>query len=175
MNSSLIKHFPISGQKFHYPFVVVSCHLLFKFLMAALLRSIYKCWTGQSRPILACNVYVKRMSIVGIVSALDIGLSNWSYEFISVLLYTMTKSSSVIFILCFSILFGLERARSSLITVILFIATGLFMLTYKSTQFNMTGFLMVLAASLLGGIRWTMAQMLMQRNEYGKCTCEIVE
>lgn len=141
---------------------------MFKFLMAALIRFVWREYTGKSRPALPPDVYVKRMSAVGIVSALDIGLSNWSYQFITVLLYTMTKSSSVIFILCFSILFGLERARPSLAAVVMFIASGLFMLTYRSTSFNMIGFLMVLGASLLGGIRWTLAQLVMQKNEYGK-------
>jgi solute carrier family 35 protein C2 len=141
--------------------------------MAALIRFAIHRYTGIPRPILSPDVYVKRMSAVGIVSALDIGLSNWSYQFITVLLYTMTKSSSVIFILCFSIMFGLERARPSLAAVITFIASGLFMLTYRSTSFDMVGFLMVLAASLLGGIRWTLAQLVMQKNEYGKRTLSL--
>ena len=79
----------------------------------------------------------------------------------------MVKSTCIVFILCFAILFGLEKKRSSLILVILLISAGLFMFTYKSTQFNTTGFLLVLGASFLGGLRWTMAQLIMQRTELG--------
>jgi hypothetical protein len=43
------------------------------------------------------------------------------------------------------------------------IAGGLCMFTYKSTDFNLTGFLMVLGAAFLAGIRWTYNQMLMQK------------
>jgi len=51
--------------------------------------------------------------------------------------------------------------------VVLLIAGGLFMFTYKSTQFNVEGFALVLGASFIGGIRWTLTQMLLQKAELG--------
>ncbi|NWJ03242.1 S35C2 protein, partial [Crypturellus undulatus] len=100
-------------------------------------------------------------------TSLDIGLSNWSFLYITVSLYTMTKSSAIIFILLFSLLFKLEEVRVALVLVVLLIAGGLFMFTYKSTQFNTQGFMLVLCASFLGGIRWTLTQILMQKAELG--------
>ncbi|MEQ2272521.1 hypothetical protein XENORESO_018866 [Xenotaenia resolanae] len=41
------------------------------------------------------------------------------------------------------------------------------MFTFESTQFNMEGFIMVLLASFIGGIRWTLTQVLMQKAELG--------
>ncbi|XP_021094680.1 solute carrier family 35 member C2 isoform X5 [Heterocephalus glaber] len=58
-------------------------------------------------------------------------------------------------------------ARAALVLVVLLIAGGLFMFTYKSTQFNVEGFALVLAASFIGGIRWTLTQMLLQKAELG--------
>ena len=55
-----------------------------------------------------------------------------------------------------------------LIVVVLLIASGLFMFTFKSTQFNMKGFIMVLLASFIGGIRWTLTQVLIQKAELGQ-------
>jgi solute carrier family 35 protein C2 len=52
--------------------------------------------------------------------------------------------------------------------VVLLIAGGLFMFTYKSTQFNVEGFALVLGASFIGGIRWTLTQMLLQKAELGE-------
>lgn len=43
------------------------------------------------------------------------------------------------------------------------------MFTYKSTQFQLNGFLLVLSASMLSGLRWTLSQKLMQRKESCKC------
>lgn len=56
-----------------------------------------------------------------------------------------------------------------LIIVVLLISGGLFMFTFESTQFNLEGFIMVLLASFLGGIRWTLTQVLMQKAELGQC------
>ncbi|KFP17505.1 Solute carrier family 35 member C2, partial [Egretta garzetta] len=100
-------------------------------------------------------------------TSLDIGLSNWSFLYVTVSLYTMTKSSAILFILLFSLLFKLEEVRVALLLVVLLIAGGLFMFTYKSTQFNAQGFVLVLCASFLGGIRWTLTQILMQKAELG--------
>lgn len=54
-----------------------------------------------------------------------------------------------------------------MVLVVLLIAGGLFMFTYKSTQFNTQGFVLVLCASFLGGVRWTLTQILMQKAELG--------
>ncbi|XP_005002858.1 solute carrier family 35 member C2 isoform X2 [Cavia porcellus] len=79
----------------------------------------------------------------------------------------MTKSSAVLFILIFSLIFKLEELRAALVLVVLLIAGGLFMFTYKSTQFNVEGFALVLGASFIGGIRWTLTQILLQKAELG--------
>ncbi len=49
------------------------------------------------------------MTAVAVFSALDISLSQWSFEYITVALYTMTKTTSVLFILAFALMFRLER------------------------------------------------------------------
>ena len=85
------------------------------------------------------------------VASLDIGLSQWSFEYIDVALYTITKSTSIVFILMFAILFRLEKKHWSLIVIVLMISSGLAMFTYKSTDFVLIGFLMVLSASFLSG------------------------
>lgn len=57
--------------------------------------------------------------------------------------------------------------RCSLILVVLFISVGLFMFTFESTQFNAVGFTLVLLASFISGMRWTLAQIVLQRSETG--------
>ena len=47
------------------------------------------------------------------------------------------------------------------------ISGGLVMFTYESTQFNFIGFVLCLIASLTSGVRWTMAQMIMQKSKLG--------
>lgn len=154
-------------KEFHFPLTVVICHLVVKFILSGIIRLAYQICTGKPRILLTWSVYVKQLAITGVASALDIGFSNWSFEFITVSLYTMTKSTCIIFILGFSLVFGLEKRRCSLVFIVLLIALGLFMFTYQSTQFNTEGFLLVLSASFLAGLRWTLAQLVMQRKDVG--------
>lgn len=179
-------------QRFHYPLIIVVCHLIIKFLLASLFRLIYRQTTGITRITLHWKDNVRRISLPGIASALDIGFSNWSFEFITISLYTMAKSTCIIFILAFALLLDLEKKvnyqlinyliieiyyfisffsyqRLSLIVIVSLISIGLFMFTYKSTQFQLNGFLLVLSASMLSGLRWTLSQKLMQRKE--SCMC----
>ena len=57
--------------------------------------------------------------------------------------------------------------RCSLVLVVCLIAGGLFLFVYESSQFNLEGFILVLLASFLGGIRWTFSQILAQKKELG--------
>ncbi|XP_010873817.2 solute carrier family 35 member C2 [Esox lucius] len=152
---------------FHYPLFMTLVHLTIIFCLSTLTRSAMQCWTGKPRVMLNWTDYLSKVAPVAMATALDIGLSNWSFLFITISLYTMTKSSAVLFILFFSLVFKLEEPNPYLIVVVLLIASGLFMFTFESTQFNLEGFLMVLLASFIGGIRWTLTQVLMQKAELG--------
>lgn len=152
---------------FHYPLFMTLVHLTIIFILSALTRRALLCSTGKQRVVLGWGDYLYKVAPTALATALDIGLSNWSFLFITISLYTMTKSTAVLFILFFSLIFKLEEPNPFLVVVVLLISCGLFMFTYKSTQFNLEGFVMVLLASFIGGIRWTLTQLLMQKAELG--------
>ena len=79
----------------------------------------------------------------------------------------MTKSTTIIFILIFSLVFKLEKKSWTLVLIVMLISAGLSMFTYEATEFNALGFILVLIASLVSGVRWTMAQLFMQHSESG--------
>jgi len=149
---------------FHFPLITSSIHFLTVFLISGLARIVFKSCKDKNT-YLSWSNYFKNVVVTGVASALDIGLSNWSFVFITVSLYTMVKSSAVIFILGFALIFKLEKPKVSLIFVILLISSGLFMFVFKSSQFDLEGFLLVLGASFLGGLRWTMSQILTQKQD----------
>lgn len=91
------------------PLTIVTYHLILKFMLAASLRSIYKMQMGKSRVQLDWRVAVRKMAPTGIASGIDIGFSNWGLLLVPISLYTMTKSSTIVFILLFAIMLGLER------------------------------------------------------------------
>jgi len=134
-----------------FPISIVVCHLALKFFLAGACR-----WAlaaaasdGKARTTLAWRDYLSRVALVAASSALDIGLSQWSFEYITVALYTMTKTTSVLFILAFALFFGLEKKHWSLVVIVSMISAGLFLFVFKSTQFSLIGFSMVLTASFL--------------------------
>ncbi|XP_050763163.1 solute carrier family 35 member C2 isoform X2 [Gymnogyps californianus] len=138
-NKWLMKSFP-------FPLLVTLLHLLLIFGLSALARALARCRSGRPPPALSWADCLRRAAPAALSTSLDIGLSNWSFLYVTVSLYTMTKSSAILFILLFSLLFKLEEL---------------------STQFNAQGFVLVLCASFLGGIRWTLTQILMQKAELG--------
>ncbi|KAG7177997.1 Solute carrier family 35 member C2-like [Homarus americanus] len=151
---------------FKFPLTVVIVHLFIKFVLAGLFRVTYTLVTGIPRVTLPWDIYWRRVLPPGAAAGIDIGLSQWSLEFITVALYTMSKSTALLFILIFAIIFKLEEMVSSRIILVL-ITGGLFLFTYKYTQFNLFGFILVIIASLLSGLRWTLSQLVMQKSELG--------
>lgn len=154
-------------QEFRFPLSVVVCHLVLKFVIASMCRIIWECYTSKQRVVLNWRNFVKEVAPTGIASGLDIGLSNWGLELIPVSLYTMTKSTAIIFILGFALLFRLEEKSWTVCVIVVMISGGLFLFTYKATDFNYLGFMLVLTASFTSGLRWTLAQLVMQKSKLG--------
>ncbi|KAI5702025.1 hypothetical protein M8J76_002143 [Diaphorina citri] len=150
---------------YKYPLSIVVCHLVFKFLVALICRKVYELYTHQKRVLLCWHNQLHKIAPTGIASGLDVGFSQWGLQLIAVSLYTMTKSTSVVFILIFSLVFQLEKKSWFVFVVVCMISGGLVMFTYKATAFNWLGFSLVLLASFSSGLRWTLAQFVMQRSD----------
>uniref|UniRef100_A0A182QZ50 Sugar phosphate transporter domain-containing protein n=1 Tax=Anopheles farauti TaxID=69004 RepID=A0A182QZ50_9DIPT len=154
-------------QHFKLPLFVVLYHLVIKFLLAAFVRAMLRCVTKKPRILLDWRTSVRKILPTGLASGIDISFSNWGLELVKISLYTMTKSTTIVFILIFAILLKLEKKSWSLAAIVVMISSGLFMFTYKSTQFDALGFSFLLFASLSSGIRWTFAQLIMQKSKLG--------
>ncbi|XP_055534587.1 solute carrier family 35 member C2 [Wyeomyia smithii] len=154
-------------QEFKFPLSVVVYHLCIKLVMSAVVRAIYRCVTKKPRIVLDWRTSIRKILPTGLASGIDIGFSNWGLELVQISLYTMTKSTTIVFILIFAILLKLEKKSWSLGAIVVMISGGLFMFTYKSTHFDALGFSFLLFASLSSGIRWTFAQLIMQKSKLG--------
>jgi len=152
---------------FDIPIAATTCHFFITFALAGFSRKGRQCVTGHSSVLLDWKTFRNKIIPTGLISALDIGLSNWSLVFITVPLYTMVKSTSILFILFFALILKLEKMRWSLVIVTLLISTGLFIFVFKMTEFNFFGFVLCLCAAATGGLRWTLSQLLTQKKELG--------
>lgn len=79
----------------------------------------------------------------------------------------MVKSSSLVFVLLFAFLFRLEVFSVRLIGVIALIVCGVLLMVATETHFVLTGFLLVLSGSALGGLRWSLTQLLLKNKNMG--------
>src|SRR6266576_2877055 len=79
----------------------------------------------------------------------------------------MCKSSSLVFVLAFAFYFRLETFSLRLVGVILLISAGVLLMVATESHFVLGGFIIVLSASALGGLRWSLTQMLLRDKRSG--------
>ncbi|XP_004964827.1 probable sugar phosphate/phosphate translocator At1g06470 [Setaria italica] len=111
--------------------------------------------------------YFMRVVPTALGTALDINLSNASLVFISVTFATMCKSAAPIFLLLFAFAFRLENPSIKLLGIIFVISIGVLMTVAKETEFDFWGFIFVTLAAVMSGFRWSMTQILLQKDAYG--------
>ncbi|KAL4080170.1 triose-phosphate transporter family-domain-containing protein [Scleroderma yunnanense] len=150
---------------FPYPLFVTTTHMLIQFILATVLRFSHPRFRPKKKPTL--QAYGTRAVPAAISTGVDIGLSNVSLKTISLSFYTMCKSSSLIFVLIFAFAFRLEKFSLRLVTVILVIFGGVLLMVASETSFVLSGFLLVMTASVCSGLRWSLTQLLIRDKDMG--------
>ncbi|PLW22613.1 hypothetical protein PCASD_04013 [Puccinia coronata f. sp. avenae] len=153
---------------FRYPLFVSACHMYIQFALAALTLALFPSIRSRTRP--TAHDYLKKALPCGMASGLDIGLSNTSLKTVTLSFYTMCKSSSLAFVLLFAFLFKLEKPTYKLTGIILLITAGVVLMVSSETQFDFWGMIEVLSASCMGGLRWSLTQILLDKQSMGMNT-----
>lgn len=114
--------------------------------------------------------YLRNIFPCSVASAGDIGLSNVSFKFVSLSLYTMLKSSSLMFVLLFGLLFRLEKFHWRLVVIVLVMTVSVLMMVRRpdssEDENSGLGVVLVLGASMMSGLRWSFTQLLLKHNDY---------
>ncbi|RHZ80635.1 hypothetical protein Glove_134g253 [Diversispora epigaea] len=131
-------------------------------MMKGYLSFIYK---KPEEKFVSSNSYLNRVVPCALGAAFEICMANASLVFITLSFYTMIKSSTPVWVLMFAFIFRLEQPRMILVFLISIISIGVVMTVFGETQFNLIGFLLVLGASIISGLRWSLTQMLLQKEE----------
>jgi drug/metabolite transporter (DMT)-like permease len=79
----------------------------------------------------------------------------------------MVKSSAPVFILLFAFLFKLEKPTWTLTGVISIICLGVLLMVMEETHFEWSGYVQVQTATILSGFRWSITQILLERESLG--------
>lgn len=189
---------------FSYPILITSCHqLILFFLSSAVLVSTkrFRLATHPSLPtqslsyLLHWRVFITLILPCALASLGDIGLGNYSLKFITLSLYTMIKSSLIIFVLLWGVVFKLEKISTRIFLIVVVMAVGVIMMVYGqhdtspaaptplipldtsvttskrdlalSNQVVLGSFL-VLSSACMSGLRWALTQVLLKRNTHTK-------
>lgn len=83
---------------FHFPLLVVSCHLVLKFLASIIFRNLYHAIIKIPFVQLSWDSKVTKFAPIGISSGIDVGFSNWGLELVNVSLYVLLILSIYSFI-----------------------------------------------------------------------------
>lgn len=172
------------GLNFKFPIIITSFHQLCLFVLSSLVLyfnpSMRPSHTTEHsiggfkgyKKMFHINwlVYVKQFIPCSIASAGDIGLSNVSIIYISLSLYTMLKTSSLMFVLIFGLLFKLEKFNWRLIIIVMIMTFSVLMMVSPNhqdqQQNNSFGVFLVLLASVMSGLRWSFTQLLLKNNPH---------
>ncbi|SGZ46827.1 CIC11C00000000062 [Sungouiella intermedia] len=172
------------GLNFRFPLFVTAFHQTCLFCMSTLVlyfrphlrptinNAGLRFWASLA---ISAKLYLRQIMPCAVASAGDIGLSNVSLEYVSLSLYTMLKTSSLIFVLIFGLLFRLEVFNWRLVVIVIVMSGSVIMMTRPSDSANMVdddhqpiGIVLILAASMVLGLRWSFTQLLLKKNEYTK-------
>lgn len=124
-------------------------------------------WKNTSGVKMTMNDYIFKVVPCGVAAAVEICCSNASLVYITLSFYTMVKSSTPIWVLLFSFLFGFEKPRLLLVAIIVVMVTGVILTVEGETKYDHLGFILVLVASIVSGLRWSMTQLLLQHEHLG--------
>ncbi|EED13631.1 conserved hypothetical protein [Talaromyces stipitatus ATCC 10500] len=115
------------------------------------------------------SMSIKRLYLIhlipgGVATALDMGLGNMSLRFSSLTFMTACKSSTLVFILLFAFLFGLERPSARLALIIAVMTAGEVMMVLGEVTFSLPGFALVTGSAFFSGFRWALSQLLILKH-----------
>ncbi|KAI9668418.1 MAG: Triose-phosphate Transporter [Alyxoria varia] len=166
---------------FHFPLFTTSMHMIVQFILASLILVFFPSVrpghdytdSANSSPVrdensgsslMTPNFYITRIAPCATATGLDIGLGNTSLRFVTLIFFTMCKSSTLGFVLGFAVVFRLEKASWKLAGIIGIMTVGVIMMVAGETAFSAVGFILLMMASFFSGLRWSLTQMLLRRN-----------
>lgn len=145
---------------FPCPLLMTSVHFSVQWLFSYLVTKKYsEQLGGEQLDNMSWGTYLWVAIPCGLVTSFDVGLSNLALVRITLTFYTMVKSSSPIFVVLSAFLFGIEKITWALILTVIIITVGEFLTVMGEVEFDLIGFILVLSAAVLSGMRWTLVQL----------------
>ncbi|WBW73522.1 Golgi phosphoenolpyruvate transmembrane transporter Pet3 [Schizosaccharomyces osmophilus] len=146
---------------FQFPLFLSSIHMLIQFSFSKLTLLALPRYQPKEQTKISWKEYFCRAGVCALVTSMDIGLGNMSLETITLSFYTMCRSSILVFVFIFSVLFRIEQFDRILLFITFIITGGVILMVATETEFVFSGFLFVMASSIMSGLRWALTQKLL--------------
>lgn len=102
---------------------------------------------------------------IAISTALEIGCSNVALKILTVSFGTILKGGAPVFTMIWGLLLGVETFSANLCLSLITIAGGIALASFgEGHTFVISGFILQLCATALGGLRWAMTHVLLKGN-----------
>lgn len=100
---------------------------------------------------------------IGITTALEIGCSNIALKILTVSFGTILKGGAPVFTMIWGLLLGVETFSANICLTLLTISMGIGLAAFgEGHTFVLSGFILQLLATALGGLRWAMTHVLLK-------------
>ncbi|KAF9204103.1 Triose-phosphate Transporter [Haplosporangium sp. Z 27] len=135
--------FSPNHHNFQFPLFTSSFHMVAQFTLSSITLAIMPSLRPKAAP--SAKDFGTKIMPCAVASGLDIGFSNSSLKTITLAFY--------------------KKPTWKLAGVIAVICVGLFMMVMSEVDFVLIGFIQVMLASVLGGLRWALTQILLEKSD----------
>eukprot|EP01028_Stygiella_incarcerata_P007705 TRINITY_DN32203_c0_g1_i1.p1 TRINITY_DN32203_c0_g1~~TRINITY_DN32203_c0_g1_i1.p1 ORF type:complete len:396 (+),score=69.02 TRINITY_DN32203_c0_g1_i1:72-1259(+) len=143
------------------PLSITAIHMLTNFVFSGMILRFMR---GRNLPSLGVGwlTYFRQVVPIGVLTALDFGLSNVSLMIVALSFYAFLKTSGPAFALGFAIAFRLETFSVPLFSTVLTIIVGAALCLYENPAFSTIGLVLLCLALSCGGCRGALMQVVLQ-------------
>ena len=150
--------FLLTDREFKFPFTLGAITNAVVFLISWL-STRPSCWRPEPLP-WHTTLYV--VAPIGLLTALDIGVSNWALVHLSVALHTIVRGTVPAFVLGFSLLLRLQEPSWLIVGSIFTVCVGIGFAAYGDVDCDALGLGLALLSCVFSGLRWAMTQVLVK-------------
>ncbi|KOO26633.1 solute carrier family 35 member c2 [Chrysochromulina tobinii] len=150
--------FLLTDREFKFPFTLAAITNAVVFLISWL-STRPSCWRPEPLP-WHTTLYV--VAPIGLLTALDIGVSNWALVHLSVALHTIVRGTVPAFVLGFSLLLRLQEPSWLIVGSIFTVCVGIGFAAYGDVDCDALGLGLALLSCVFSGLRWAMTQVLVK-------------
>ena len=156
---------------FDFPITITSVHMFMKFIFSRI-WALITLYDSYPPPPIKSSIYVNIVIPIGLTTAFDIALSNTSVSLLSISLFTIIKTTVVIWTFVWGCMLTVETYSHSKLSVILLLIIGLSLAVSSNILVvSITGIITALSAASCGGLRWVLVQLLIQQDNISNNPC----